>query len=109
DLTCAGCGAVTRAHVKWSHSPAGDACEPAFGLPLLLHTPCAGEVLWAYNSRHLDFLAGYVQASIRDRTANHNGSLASRLPRWLKAAGNRQAVLHSISHLRAMLPDLTKD
>lgn len=84
----------------------GAVCEPCFHLPLRLQTPCVGEVLWAYNHRHLGFLDAYVRASLRERRRHpswgwSNGGLESRLPRWLKAARHRDAVLTAIAALRA--------
>ncbi|MEQ1702091.1 MAG: hypothetical protein ABMA25_18425 [Ilumatobacteraceae bacterium] len=101
DVQCAGCGAVARLAVSWSYETHGAALEPSFGLDLLLQTPCAGEVLWAYNVRHLDFLAEFVGAAHRRYTHVRNGSLPSRLPRWMKLATNRATVLKSIEVVRA--------
>lgn len=100
DVTCPGCEAATRLAVSWSFQTRGAALEPSFGLDLLLQTPCAGDVLWAYNTRHLDFLADFVGAAHRDHTKIRNGSLPSRLPRWMKLATNRATVLKSIDALR---------
>jgi ribosomal protein S27E len=103
-ITCDGCRTLTRATVSWSYDTGGLPLDPGFGMDLLLQTVCVGEVLWAYNARHLNFLADYVRATLRERSANHNSTLASRLPVWMKAAGNRRAVMRSIHHLRAELP-----
>lgn len=89
---------------RWFGPDHGRVMEPAFGMTLLLRTPCAGHELWAYNERHLDFLAGYLGATLRERAPGHNASLASRLPAWMKAASHRRAVLHAIDSLRAELP-----
>ncbi|WP_049558181.1 hypothetical protein [Nonomuraea sp. SBT364] len=60
-------------------------------------------MLWAYDAEHLDFLERYVRASIREREPNRNGSLASRLPAWLKYAKSRDQVLACCATLRARL------
>lgn len=77
--------------------------DPFLGLGLWLQTPCAGEVLWAYNAEHLAFLRRYVAASLRERAPDENASLASRLPEWMKLARNRRAVLRGISRLELQL------
>src|SRR5688572_15650492 len=41
--------------------------DPVFGLPLWLATPCCGEVLWAFNARHLEALEAYASAQLRER------------------------------------------
>ncbi len=38
--------------------------DPLFRLALWLQTPCGSHVLWAFNYAHLDFLEGYVAASL---------------------------------------------
>jgi hypothetical protein len=86
----------------------GDAADPYFHLPLWLKASCGDEVLWAYNERHLDFIDSYVGAVNRRReprlpTGPRNALLESRLPRWLKLARNRAAVLAAVAKLRASL------
>ena len=86
----------------------GDSADPYFHLPLWLQAPCAGRVLWAFNARHLAFLRDYVAATDR-RTVGatprdpKNALLASRLPRWVKLATNRSAVLRTIARLEDKL------
>lgn len=78
------------------------AIDPLFGLPLWLQTPCCGHVLWAYNADHLDFLEGYIAATIRERQGgkgNHHG-IAVRLPRWMKLAKHRPELLKAIQKLQ---------
>ena len=75
-----------------------------FGLDLWLATPCSGETLWAYNREHLQFLEDYISARLRthSRHPEHgwsNSSIQSRLPRWMLARSNREAVLHGIEKL----------
>lgn len=76
-----------------------------FGFDLWLKTSCVGESLWAFNKRHLEFLESYVSAKLREREVDeewgwHNSSLASRLPKWLKSAKNREPVLKAINELK---------
>jgi len=87
----------------------GAAVDWYFQLPLWLQTPCCGEILWAYNPAHLDYLANYVQADLREDAPNgtphglRNSTLTSRLPRWLKSAKNRDDILRGIAKLRTTL------
>jgi hypothetical protein len=103
-LSCGACG-TTR---EWTAAQKGSALvgvrlggpdDPFFGLPLWLQTPCRGEILWAYNERHLDALEAHVAATLRE----HVGPMGmlGRLPAWIKAAGNREDVLKAIGRLRA--------
>jgi|26BtaG_2_1085354.scaffolds.fasta_scaffold00028_40 hypothetical protein len=70
-----------------------------------LKISCCGEMLWALNLEHLDFLEKYVEADLRVRIPNKNKSVASRLPPWIKRANNREEILKSIQRLREKLSD----
>jgi hypothetical protein len=63
-------------------------------------------VLWAYSWRHLDVIADYVAAELRERRRDpqwgwSNRALISRLPRWMKLQGNRERIAACIAGLRA--------
>lgn len=81
----------------------GAPLDPFFHLPVWLQTEFSGEVLWAYNLEHLDFLAAHVGAKLRERNGFQFNvrSIGARLPRWMTAADNREAVLKAIAKLRA--------
>lgn len=97
-IQCPSCEAVSETAVSWR--PDDDTPrDPVVGLPLWYQAPVGSHVLWAYNPGHLAFIRDYVSAGIRRREPNENASLASRLPRWLKAGKNREAVLKAISRL----------
>lgn len=87
----------------------GAPIDPYFHCDLWLRVTCAGELLWAYNDDHVAFLQAYVAAPLRERTrdserehGDRNRLLESRLPRWMIAAKNRNAVLQGLSKLAAM-------
>lgn len=105
-LTCAACGhsqhweeeSIERFHGR---PPVDD----YFHLPLWIQAPCCGHVLWAYNWRHLGVIEQYVAATLRERRRDlrygwSNHAMTSRLPRWIKAEGNRERVLRCIEELR---------
>ncbi|MDB6080234.1 MAG: hypothetical protein JWO82_3981 [Akkermansiaceae bacterium] len=78
-----------------------------FGLSLWFQTPCHGEILWAYNLAHIDFLETFIGAFLRERRRDEktgwaNSSLQSRLPPWMLKAGNRTDVLAGLQRLREM-------
>ncbi len=82
----------------------GAAVDWYFHLRLWLRAPCCGRTLWAYNTKHLDFLEAYVAARLREHARGEHGwsnqSLRNRLPGWIKAAGNRAEILKCIAGLR---------
>jgi hypothetical protein len=59
-MSCGFCGFV-RDEVIGSFAVGGPV-DPFFRCPLWLQTDCRGQVLWAYNERHLDVLETYVGA-----------------------------------------------
>ncbi len=102
-VACPGCDHINYFPAHWEAEPFGALHDPWFGFSLWLQTSCAGHVLWAYNGRHLAFLRDYVAADLRERVPNANSSLASRLPRWIKAAKHRDAVGRGIARLEKKL------
>ena len=73
-----------------------------FHLPVWLSVDFSGETLWAYNLEHLNFLAEHVGAKLRERNslAFNVRSIGARLPRWMTAADNREAILKAIEKLK---------
>jgi hypothetical protein len=80
--------------------------DPFFQVPLLLQADTRLGTVFAYNEQHLDWLERFVSAALRERTyleGRANTSMASRLPRWMKLAKNRETILQAIGKLRAKL------
>jgi Zn ribbon nucleic-acid-binding protein len=117
QLTCVHCGHSARwapsspgvAHTSApeklpGHVAFGGAADPYFHLPLWLRAPCCGQTLWAYNGAHLQWLEGFVGAELRERAPGEHGwsnrGMASRLPRWMQSARNRDDVLRCIRVLK---------
>ena|ERR1700704_6055983 len=109
-LSCPSCG-YTK---DWNGRQIGSCSAPAptdwyFHLPLWLQISCCDKILWAYNRDHLDFLEDYVQATLREGLPEQatavfkNKTAASRLPKWIKRAKNRQKILKKIAVLRSTL------
>lgn len=81
--------------------------RPAMGLKLRLCAECRHGALFAFNEAHLDYIESHVRDPLRREAVAPGGfrnqSIASRLPRWVKAAGNRDEVLKLIGRMRARL------
>jgi hypothetical protein len=87
--------------------------DPFFGLPLWLATPCCGEVLWAFNARHLAELERFALARLRERGRDpehgwSNRAFESRLPCWIKSAKHRVEVAKGLTRLRERLAAAAK-
>lgn len=104
-VVCPGCAHTNYFSVIWWPDPQDDPYDPYFGYRLWLQTRCGSRVLWAYNAEHLVFLRDYVEAGLRERESNANSTLASRLPRWLKEARNRESILRAAARLEAKLAE----
>lgn len=107
SLRCDDCGDEReyRASASQLHWHEGRVTDAVFGLPLWLQAEFRGEPFWAFNTEHLAYLRAYVGARLRERgilprnTIRKNSSLASRLPAFLKKAGNRDALLRLFDEL----------
>lgn len=118
---CASCARSTRLHTYarvacrkcgysketgLGHLAVGGPYDSYFQLPLWLQRPCCGHTLWAHNLEHLAYIESYVRAGHRMRNADPNAPLrnttmASRFPRWMISAKNRDEVLRAIEVLRS--------
>jgi hypothetical protein len=99
---CVGCGFSAEHNAR--KLSMGGPYDWYFKYPLWLQTICNGEVLWALNRRHLDWLKDYVSATQRVDTKHVNGSIASKLPNWIKGKHERRDVLRCIERLYRKLP-----
>ena len=68
-----------------------------------LRASCCKNNFWAQNLEHLIFLEEYVKAKLRERKPNHNKSVISRLPSWMKDAKNKDEILNTIKRLKTKL------
>lgn len=95
---CSRC--VYRTNYTGGRISIGDNRDWYFRFPLWLQIPCCGQILWAYNLKHLQQLENYVSAKLRERTTKGRNSFLSKLPRWLKLAKNRQKILKCLKKMR---------
>ena len=98
-LECSSCHTVMLEAVTWYSQKNGPASDPYFGYSLWYSGLVNGQVLWAYNLEHLEFIKQYVAATVRLREPNKNATLASRLPSWILEKNNREAVLKEIKKI----------
>ncbi|MCX5402593.1 hypothetical protein OHA37_01670 [Streptomyces sp. NBC_00335] len=106
-LVCGGCGALA----DWTAQQRGPALvgvsvggteDPFFRRPLWLQTRCAGRILWAYDLEHVEALAAYVGARLRERHTSPTLSMFARLPAWMKSAARRDEVMAGLETLRTL-------
>jgi hypothetical protein len=84
-----------------------DGIEEHFGVELWLReTCCGGNLLWARNRTHLDYIAAFIAGEMREKEArNTYRPLSHKLPARMKSRKHRNEVLRVTEGLRATLDD----
>jgi len=84
-----------REFLKNSKVDDGMVKDTYYNLPLWFQTEVNGNIFWAYNPDHINYLEKYISADLRERNsnANYTSSLVARLPQFVKAAKNREKLL----------------
>ena len=74
-----------------------DRIDPAFGLPLWYQDIVKGNIIWAFNMRHLTEIKNYVKSTLRERTTDKfKMTMVEKLPDFIKMAKNREEVLKAL-------------
>ncbi len=73
--------------------------DPVFGLPLWFQGNVKGDTLWASNQEHLLEIRSYVTARLGERQTMRITTMVEKLPQFIKAAKNREAVLKAIERM----------
>ncbi len=104
-LICSSCGLFREISslVKDDKGREFERIMPAqawFGAELWYSHPFRGDVFFAYNPDHLDYLERYIQAKLREHKNRSYFTLLEKLPRFYHRAGNREGLLKIIEKLR---------
>lgn len=113
QLSCAACG-YSQSRIGNDFMPGPKPIDPTSGHDLWLQARTAHSVVYAYNLDHLAALKSFIAADQRERrrfeyverndpnktvTMWRNSTYFSRLPRWMKLAKNRVAIVRAIEML----------
>lgn len=103
-LLCPTCGfnkeRTTEARLFGIRGPVEMAANLYFGAELWLAHPFKGDVVWAYNYAHLDYLESYISANLREHKDRSHFTLLEKLPKFYHDAKNRGALLKLITKMR---------
>lgn len=107
-LKCDQCGDECEYEAHFTKHPLnhGLMTDPVFGLPLWLQQQFRDEIFWSYNNDHIEMLAEFIGAKLRERgisprsTIRKNSSMISRLPGFISKAKNRTELLKLIKGLQ---------
>ncbi|HRG34262.1 MAG: hypothetical protein JNK69_06235 [Saprospiraceae bacterium] len=108
NVTCGNCNTLNRISENWEsyqlkYNPSG-ILDPAFGLPLWYSGSVKGEIIWAYNQKHLLEIENYVRATLRERTTDRfKMTMVEKLPDFIKSAKNRDEVLKALDRMKNKL------
>lgn len=101
---CTSCGhtkeATTESRIFGIIGNLEVAAHHYFNAELWLQAPFKNEVFWAYNDQHLEYLASYIAAILREHKERSHFTLLEKLPRFYHEAKNRAALLKLIEGLR---------
>ncbi|MFV9482250.1 hypothetical protein ACNI3T_00355 [Christiangramia sp. ASW11-125] len=70
--------------------------DPIFGVSLWLQENLKGNIFWAYNFDHLEYLRNYISADLREREGM---TLSAKLPKFIKDKKNRTKLLKLIDKM----------
>ncbi|MBK6821830.1 MAG: hypothetical protein IPG87_02125 [Saprospiraceae bacterium] len=70
-------------------------------MPLWYSGSVKGELIWAYNQKHLLEIENYVRATLRERTTDRfKMTMVEKLPDFIKSAKNREEVLKTLEKMQ---------
>lgn len=82
--------------IRYKSAKIGD---PVFNLPLWFKSQVKGNILWAYNRKHILEIHDYVSSTLRERQTLEYTTMVERLPSFITAAKNRAAVLKALDKM----------
>jgi len=84
---------------EWKYDNSGKPSDSYFGLPLWLAEKFKGNILWALNYAHLEYLKNYISAGLRERNGRLGWTMVEKLPDWIKSGKNRAGLIKLITTL----------
>jgi hypothetical protein len=85
---------------EWKFNSTGKPSDSYFGLPFWLSENFKGNILWAFNYYHLEYLKNYISAELRERNGRLGWTMVEKLPDWIKSAKNRTSLIKLISEMQ---------
>jgi len=104
NITCKYCKTTNKVKENWESYIAKyhdfGIIDPAFGLPLWFQGTVKGDIIWAFNLRHLTEIKNYVQSTLRERTTDRfKMTMVEKLPDFIKLAKNREEILKAVERM----------
>ncbi|MFI2741487.1 hypothetical protein ACG2LH_01995 [Zhouia sp. PK063] len=103
-IKCPNCGETENykpRNVKrqWTYPETEKPSDSYFGLPLWLTKNFRGNIFWAFNYDHLEYLKDYISADLREKNGRTHWTMVEKLPDWMKSGKNREKILKLINEL----------
>ncbi len=103
NTKCPQCNSENEVALEFTRTePSDHAIDPFFGLELVLKEPTRHGTVWVYGAEHLKHLKEYTAAQHRVASGT-KWSYFTRLPKWVKSAKNREAILKAVTKLERRL------
>lgn len=111
NVRCPRCGTVQQGRVKKTPSSYYDVFsrdtgkmgkDPCFGLRLWYLSDYAGQLVWALNREHLNYIINYVSAHLRQKPLPllYGKTQSDHLPTFMKTSKNRAGILKVLRRLQ---------
>ncbi|SMF77673.1 hypothetical protein SAMN05661091_1467 [Paenibacillus uliginis N3/975] len=115
-IPCPHCGAFNQVAVEQKtgsrvyRTDIQDGKDPVFHLELYYLDYLRGKPVWAVNRDHLNYLLSYLSATLREKPVGAMKWTASySVPKYMKEAKNRDAVVKILRKLQQKAPVKTQD
>lgn len=104
-LRCVHCGysksvSMLVKYAEGKFAELNQAAHLYFEAQLWLKYPFKGDMFWAYNLKHLEYLEAYISAKLREHKDRTHFTLLEKLPKFYHDAKNREALLKIIKKLK---------
>jgi hypothetical protein len=104
NVKCNSCQTINKVSENWESYTLkyyeSGIIDPAFGLPLWYQDAVKGNIIWAYNLKHLTEIKNYVASTLRERTTDRfKMTMVEKLPEFIKLAKNRKEVIDALERM----------
>ena len=100
NIACPYCGQMTAGDIvirnqRYIYAEPSGCRDPYFGYLLYYQERFRGELVWAINREHLQYLIDYLGADMRKSPVDYSGirMQSDMLPKFMKTAKNRPAIV----------------
>ena len=101
-IACPHCNKVDKYEANYKENSSYQikgGVEFYFNLEFWLRKDFRGNLFWAYNYKHLEYLKDYIYAKVRERNDRCYTTMVEILPKFIKSKKNRDGLIKIIDKL----------